>query len=371
MGNSLASHLDLCLGCLACETACPSGVKYRDLIETSRSQIERRYKRSFFDRLFKSGLFRIFPYPGRLKLLLPFFYLFSLFNIKRFAGYGFVSKINPKIAALVSVLPDVNSPFLKKYPGKVLSKKKRKYRVAMLTGCVQSVFFSSTNQATIEVLSAAGCEVIIPPDQGCCGALSIHSGRLEEGRKFARKLIDVLAKLEFDALIVNSAGCGSSIKEYCEILKDDPLYKDKAAGISLKTKDIMEFLEETGIDADLNPLNITVTYQDACHIVHGQGIKDQPREILKKIPGLELREMKNSDQCCGSAGIYNIVQPSMSDRVLSDKLDNIEKADPDYVLAGNPGCLLQINKGLVSRGKNIKTAHPVEIIYRSLRGEQK
>lgn len=371
MGSSLADHLDLCLGCLACETACPSGVKYRNLIETSRAQLERRYKRGWFDRLFKSSLFRIFPYSNRLRIMLPFFFLASFLNLKRFLSSGFLSRINPKVASLISVLPDVKSPYVKRLPEKIISKTKKRYRVAMLSGCVQSVFFPETNQATANVLSANGCEVLIPRHQGCCGALSIHSGRLDEGRRFARKMIDVFERLEADAFIVNSAGCGSSIKEYAGILKDDPDYKVKAQRLSAKTKDVMEFLYEIGLESELKPLDLKITYQDACHIVHGQRIKNEPRAILNEIPGLEISEMKNSDHCCGSAGIYNIVQPEMSDRILSEKLDNIEQVNPDYILAGNPGCLLQISKGLKSRGKKIKTAHPVEVLDWSLKGKMK
>ncbi|MGH7885820.1 MAG: (Fe-S)-binding protein [Thermodesulfobacteriota bacterium] len=371
MGESLVNHLDLCLGCLACETACPSGVKYGSLIERSRAQIERRYKRKWHDRLFKAVLFRIFPYASRLKLMLPFFYIVSILKIKNVLKPKLLFRINPKIGSLFEMLPEVNTPFVSSFPEVIHSKTKKNYKVGFLTGCVQSAFFSKTNHATVDVLTRNGCEVFIPRMQGCCGALSIHSGRLEEGRKFARKLIDIFSVLNLDAVIVNSAGCGSSMKEYSDILKNDPAYKVKAEMISGKTKDIMEFLCEIEFESKLNPLEIKVTYQDACHIVHGQGIRNQPRELLKRIPGLKLLEMKNSDHCCGSAGIYNIMQPEMSKRLLSEKLKNIEQLDPDYLVAGNPGCLIQIKKGIDQLNKKIKTAHPVELLYWSINGKIK
>lgn len=369
MGSSLVNHLDLCLGCLACETACPSGVKYGSLLERSRAQIERRHQRGWFDKIFKSLLFGVFPYSTRLKLMLPFLYLLNLVKLKRFINSDYLFRINPKLGTLFEVLPDVETPFVKKLGEIIPSKTEKKYTVGMLTGCVQSVFFSKTNDATINVLTNNGCEVVIPKGQGCCGALSIHSGRLEEGRNFARKLIDTFVNLNVDAIVVNSAGCGSSMKEYEDIFKNDPAYKVKAEKLSEKTKDIMEFLSEIDIRSELKPLDIKITYQDACHIVHGQKIKDQPRKLLKKIPKLKFLEMKNSDTCCGSAGIYNIVQPKMSEDILEDKIKNIENVNPDFILAGNPGCLLQIRKGINKSSKNIKIAHPVEILNWSIKGK--
>ncbi len=369
MDLSLVNHLDLCLGCLACETACPSGVKYGSLIETARAQIERRYERGWFDKAFKSLLFSLFPYASRLKLMLPFFYLLNLLKLKSVIKPEFLYRINPKLGALFDVLPEVSTPFVEKLGELIPSKTEKKYRVAMLTGCVQSAFFSKTNQATVNVLTSNGCEVVIPKGQGCCGALSIHSGRLSEGKEFARKLIDTFTKLDVDAIVVNSAGCGSSMKEYGYIFKNDPAYKIKAEKLSQKTKDIMEFLSEIGIESELQPLDLKITYQDACHIIHGQRIKNEPREILEKIPELKLIEMKNSDRCCGSAGIYNITQPDMSQKILHEKVENIEQTGSDYLVAGNPGCLLQIKKGFTKNQKSIKTAHPVEILNWSIKGK--
>ena len=368
MGDSLVEHLDLCLGCLACETACPSGVKYSHLIEKSRSQIERRYERGWFDKIFRASLFKIFPYSSRLRLLLPLFYLINKIGLKSLLKPDLLEKISKRFASLYSMLPEIDSPTTVDLPKYIPSKNKSRFKIALLSGCIQSVFFSTINSATVNVLSQNGCDIHIPEDQGCCGALSVHSGRLEEGRNFARKLIDNFLKLDIDYVIVNSAGCGSTMKDYYEILKDDHKYQAKALEFCNKTRDIMEFLDEVGIESSLHEINLSVTYQDACHIVHGQKIKDEPRKLLNKIPGLNLIEMKQSDHCCGSAGIYNILQPDISDKILEKKIDNILETNPDYILAGNPGCLLQVQKGLSKRHKKIKIAHPIEILSWSISG---
>ena len=368
MGESLVRHLDLCLGCLACETACPSGVRYGSLIEMSRGQIERRYKRGLGEKILRAFIFRVFPYPRRLKLLLPFVYLAGALGLKRIFPPRLLDRISLPASSMFHMLPEVSSAFGETlsafYPAVGETRKK----VALLSGCVQGVFFPEINRATVEVLRASGCEVFVPKNQGCCGALSVHSGRLEEGREFARKLVALFAALDIDAVVVNSAGCGSTMKEYAEILRGDPVYSEAAQRLSGKTVDVMEFLSDAGMGAPLHPLDISVTYQDACHIVHGQGIRSAPRELLGSIPGLELVEMRRSDHCCGSAGIYNIVQTEMSAKLLSGKISEIEKTGADYLAVGNPGCMIQIRKGLLGSGSGTKIVHPVEILNWSLRG---
>lgn len=370
MEGSLVTHLDRCLGCLACEPACPSGVQYGSLIEASRSQIDRRYKRSEADKLHRSAIFSLFPHPGRLKLMLPFLYLYQKLGISSFLrSSGVLGKISPKLEQMEAMLPSVKSPaFPRGLPSVIPPKGKRRYRVAMLTGCVQSVFFSDVNEATARVLSENGCEVIVPPVQGCCGALSVHSGRLTEGRGFARDTIKTFENLDVDALIINSAGCGSTVKDYGEILTEDETFSERAEALSVMTKDVMEFLSEIGLTGELKELSLRVTYQDACHLGHAQRVKEQPREVLSKIPGLELIEMHESDVCCGSAGIYNLVQPEMSQDLLERKTENLSAVNVDYITAGNPGCLLQIKKGIDKRGLNIKIAHPIELLDWSYKG---
>ena len=369
MGTSLVKHLDLCLGCLACETACPSGVKYRSLIEMSRGQIERRFKRGLGEKILRAFIFKIFPYPQRLKLLLPFVYLVKILGFKKIFSPPLLNRVSLSISSMFHMLPEVSSAFGEPlsafYPA--LEEKKRK--VALLSGCVQGVFFPEINRATIEVLCASGCEVLVPQNQGCCGALSVHSGRLEEGRMFARRLVDIFTALDVDAVVVNSAGCGSTMKEYVEILREDPVYSEAAGRLSAKTVDVMEFLSDVGIGGPLHPLDIKVTYQDACHVVHGQRIRSAPRELLRGVPGLKFTEMPKSDHCCGSAGIYNIVQPEMSSKLLSRKIREVEKTGADYLAVGNPGCTIQIRKGLANSDSKTKVVHPVEILNWSLRGD--
>lgn len=368
MGESLVKHLDLCLGCLACETACPSGVKYGSLIEMSRGQIERRFKRGLGDKILRAFIFKIFPYPQRLKLLLPFVYLIKTLGLKRVFPPWLLDRISLSASSMFHMLPEVSSAFGETLSAFYPSIGERKKKVALLSGCVQGVFFPEINSATVEVLRASGCEVFVPKNQGCCGALSVHSGRLEEGREFARKLVALFTTLNVDAVVVNSAGCGSTMKEYAEILRGDPVYSEAAAQLSAKTVDVMEFLSDTEIGTVLHPLDVRVTYQDACHIVHGQGIRSAPRELLRSIPGLELIEMQRSDHCCGSAGIYNIVQTEMSAKLLSGKISEIGKTGADYLAVGNPGCMIQIRKGLLGSDSKTKVVHPVEILNWSLRG---
>lgn len=367
LGDSVVEHLDKCLGCLACETACPSGVEYRFLIEASRSQIERNYKRSAGDKLFRGLLFSILPYPEKLGRMLPFIYLYNKSGIRKlFNSFGVLKKISSSLNRMEQMIPDVNTMSVKKFPEVISPENEKKYSVALLTGCVQNVFFSETNISTINVLKKLGCEVVIPGEQPCCGALSVHSGRLSEGRDFARKIIDKFSSLDVDSFIINSAGCGSAIKEYAYLLSEDPYYSQKAKRLAEKTKDIMEFIDEIGIDRNLNDLKMKITYQDACHISHGQNIRSAPRNILSKIPGLELIEMKNSDTCCGSAGIYNILQPDLAEDILAKKIESIENTSAECIVAGNPGCLLQIQKGLRERNRNLRIAHPIEILDKAL-----
>jgi glycolate oxidase iron-sulfur subunit len=364
MGEALVKHLDLCLGCLACETACPSGVDYSQLIESSRSQIERRYRRPFSERLYRSLLFSIFPYPKRLRPLLPFLFLYEAAGIRRLIqSSGILHKLSEKLAHMEGMLPEVKSAFPSSLPDLMPAKGKRRFRVAFLTGCVQSVLFPETNGATIRVLAENGCDVVIPKDQVCCGALSLHSGRLSESREFARSNIGIFENYDVDAIIVNSAGCGSAMKEYGELLNDS-----RAEKFGKKVKDIMEFLADIGVQGELKELKLRVTYQDACHIAHAQRIKTHPRKIINQIPGIEFIELPESEICCGSAGIYNLVEPEMSEKLLERKISRLKETGAEVLVAGNPGCLLQIGMGIRRYGLSIKTAHPVELLDWAYRG---
>lgn len=274
LGSNVVKHLDKCLGCLACETACPSGVKYRHLIESSRSQIERNYTRSLFDKLFRWFIFKLFPYQNRLSLILPLLYLYNKSGLRRLVAFtGVMKQISKDLHRMEQIIPSPDTIKTIKYPEVIPSRNETKHRVAFLTGCVQNAFFSKTNISTIEVLTKLECEVVVPRHQTCCGALSNHTGRLEEGREFARNVIDTFTELDVDHVIVNSAGCGSNIKEYGKLLANDDKYSLKAKKLGEKTRDIMEFIDDIGINGKLRELNLKVTYQDACHIAHGQSIR--------------------------------------------------------------------------------------------------
>lgn len=373
MGEALVNHLDSCLGCLACETACPSGVDYSQLIEASRSQIERRYKRHLGDRFHRSLLFSIFPYPKRLRLLLSFLFLYQTTGVKRLVrSSGILRIFSEKLSHTEEIMPEIKfSSFFSTLPNLTPAKGKRRFRVALLTGCVQSALFPETNAATVRVLAENGCEVVIPRGQGCCGGLSIHSGRLSEAREFARSNIEIFEDLDVDAIIVNSAGCGSAMKEYGELLRDDRTYAERGEKFGKKVKDITEFLSDIGLQGELKELKFRVTYQDACHIAHAQRIRTHPRKIINQIPGIEFIELPESDICCGSAGIYNLVEPEMAEKLLRRKISKIRETGAEILVTGNPGCLLQIGMGIRRYGLNIKTAHTVELLDWAYRGSVK
>jgi glycolate oxidase iron-sulfur subunit len=363
MGEAFVKHMDLCLGCLGCETACPSGVLYGRLIESVRAQIERRYKRPFLERLYRSVLFKVFPYPRRLGFLLPLLYLYQATGIRRLVHSSGILGFSKRLLHMEGMLPNVESPFLSSnLPERVEPRGRKQFKVALLTGCIQSVFFHKTNLATIRVLTRNGCEVYIPRDQVCCGALSLHSGRLGEAREFARLNIRVFEREEVDAIVVNSAGCGSAMKDYGYILREDESYYERGVRFSKKVKDISEFLAEVGLQGNLGELRLRVTYQDACHIAHAQRIKEQPRKLIRQIPGIEFVELGESDICCGSAGIYNLVEPDMSEKLLERKILNLRRIKPQVLVSGNPGCLLQIGMGIRKNGLDIKTLHLVELL---------
>jgi glycolate oxidase iron-sulfur subunit len=241
--------------------------------------------------------------------------------------------------------------------------------VGFLLGCVQQVFFSQVNAATVRVLAAEGCEVVAPKSQGCCGALSTHAGREEESLNFARKTIDTFEKENLDAVIVNAAGCGSTMKEYGHLLRDDPEYAARAEAFSAKVKDVSEFLAEIEPVAERHPLPVGVAYHDACHLGHAQGIRKQPRQVLKRIPGVEIREIREAEICCGSAGIYNMVEPEPAAELGERKAKNVLATGARMLVTSNPGCILQIQASLKKMGRDIPTAHPMEVLDASLRGE--
>jgi glycolate oxidase iron-sulfur subunit len=368
MNDEMVRHWDLCLGCMACVTACPSGVQYDKLIESTRQQVERRYERRADDKAFREMIFQFFPYPDRLRALAAPMRLYQRFGVgDKLRKAGIMQRIPAKMRAMEALLPDL--PKEEKIPDLTGPVGDKRCRVGVLTGCVQRVFFSPVNAATVRVLAAEGCEVVAPK-QGCCGALSTHAGREEESLEFARKTIETFDDLNLDYVVVNAAGCGSTMKEYGYLLRDDPEYAERAKAFSAKVRDVSEFLQELGPVAERNPLPVTAAYHDACHLAHAQGIRRQPRQTLKQIPGMDVKEIREAEICCGSAGIYNMVEPEPAAELGERKANNILKTGAQMIVTSNPGCMLQIQSSLKQMGRDgLPMAHPVEVLDASLRGE--
>jgi glycolate oxidase iron-sulfur subunit len=369
MTSRFVSHFDRCLGCMACVTACPSGVQYGPLIEKTRAQIERHYERPAGDRLFRSLLFALLPYPSRLRVAMaPLVILGPLLRVLERSGL--LNVLPPRIRSLISVAPQ---PTLRSLtanaPERTAAVGSARMNVAVLTGCVQRLAFAGVNQATIDVLAAEGCTVAAPPAQGCCGALALHAGYIDHARELAKHNIAVFEQARVDRIVVNAAGCGSSMKEYGELFHDDPAWADRARAFSEKVRDVSEVLVEIGEPrATRHPIRARVVYHDACHLAHAQGVRAQPRALLAAIPGLELLSPAEPDICCGSAGIYNLVQPEPAMQLGDRKARNIASLNPDIIATGNPGCTLQIAAAGRRLGHAWKILHPIELLDRSING---
>ncbi|WP_218079898.1 (Fe-S)-binding protein [Anthocerotibacter panamensis] len=366
-------HFDSCLGCLACVTTCPSGVQYDQLITNLRPQVERNHPRPLLDRLMRSLIFHLLPYPKRLRPLLIPLIPYQKLGIRTVVrASNVLKKLAPRLAAMESMLPEVPlSAFRDTLPALVPAQGPQRYRVGVILGCVQRLFFDSVNQATVRVLTANGCEVVIPQSQGCCAALPQHQGQQEQAKTMARQMIDSFAGTEVDAIIINAAGCGHTLKEYGSMLADDPQYRDKARAFAAKVRDVQEFLHAIGLTTPLSPLAsepITLVYQDACHLLHGQKISLQPRQLLQKIPGVTLREPLDAALCCGSAGVYNILQPEVAEELGQQKVENLLDTAAKIIASPNPGCALQIRKHLALKGKTVPVMHPMELLDLAIRG---
>lgn len=367
--ETVTKHWDQCLGCMACVTACPSGVRYDRLIEATRAQVERHVPRSASERLLREMIFALFPHPERLRLMLPLLWAYQRLGGARLMRSSLATRlVSSQVRAMEAVAPAVTFGGSEPHPEVIPARGKTRRRVGMLLGCVQRVFFDEVNAATIRTLTAEGCEVIAPVAQGCCGALSIHAGREDEGLRYARRLIDTFERWDVDAIVVNVAGCGSNMKDYAHLLRDDPRYADRAAAFAAKTRDIAEFLMELEPMAPRAAIVARVAYHDACHLAHAQGIRREPRALLATIPGLEVVALPESELCCGSAGIYNLVQPEPAAALGERKARNVLSIQPDALVASNPGCLLQITSALRSLDADMPTMHPIELVDASIRG---
>ncbi|SDR02105.1 (Fe-S)-binding protein [Thermostaphylospora chromogena] len=358
----MAGHFDACLGCMACVTACPSGVRYDVLIERTRAEVERTHEREPDDRALRAIVFSLFPYPRRLRALkLPL----RLTRRLRAAIAPRLAAVNPSLAAMAELAPD-EIPRVR-LPRRVRARGPRRAVVGMLTGCVQGTFFPQVNAATARVLALEGCDVVIPPGQGCCGALSLHSGRDAQARRLAKRTIAAFERAGVDTVVVNAAGCGSTMKEYAELLADEPEWAERARAI--RAVDVAEWLAELGPAAPRHPLPLSVAYHDACHLAHAQGVRAQPRELLAAIPGLTVKEIAESAICCGSAGTYNLFQPRAAMELGDRKAQRVLETGADLLVSANPGCTMQITAALRRRGEEeIPVAHTIQVLDASLRG---
>jgi glycolate oxidase iron-sulfur subunit len=357
----LAHHLDLCLGCRACETACPSGVPFGRLLEATRGQLERAGVRApGAHRGTRRLMLALFPRPDRLRVMVRALRLYQRTGLQ--AAVRGLDLLAPfkRLRAMEALLPALPADGSAALPELTPARAPRRGRVGLLTGCVQSVFFPQVNLETARLLAAAGWDVVAPRQQGCCGALHLHAGRLTDFRGLAEPLVAAFPP-DLDFVVTSAAGCGSALKEYGHWLPGADV--ETFAG---KVRDVTEVLAEA--ELELEPMPVTVTYHDPCHLVHGQRVKAQPRALLRRIPGLRLIELADSELCCGSAGIYNVQQPEMAGELARQKVERIRESGARTVVSGNPGCLLQIAQESRRQGFELEVLHPVELLGRALRG---
>jgi glycolate oxidase iron-sulfur subunit len=367
---ALVKHLDQCLGCLACQEACPSGVVYGHALEEARAAIETHYERARADRAMRWLVEHLFPYPDRLRWALASLYWYQQVGLSRLVRRSGVLKLaSARLAQMEALLPQVPPPGDRRpLPELTPAVGNRRGRAGFLTGCAQRYLLPGLNRATVRVLAKAGYDVVTPRSQGCCGALHAHGGDLEEARRMAKALIATFEGAGAEIVVTNAAGCGAAMKEYGYLLRDEPEWRARAEAFSATVRDISEVVADVAWNGELKPVAASVTYHEACHLAHGQRIRSEPRAMLRQIPELRLVELAESDLCCGSAGTFNLLQPEMANRLLARKVDRIRQADTDFVAAGNIGCLLQIQLGLRQAGSRTRAIHPVELLDRSLHG---
>ncbi len=371
LSDGFTRHIDTCLGCMACVTACPSGVQYDRLIEATRPQVERHGSRGLADRLFRRLIFALFPYPGRLRWVALQLWAYQTLGLQRLVRASGLLKLLPdRLRAMEAVAPPISlRSAWRRPPVHVKASGTSRHRVGLLLGCVQRVFFADVNAATARVLAAEGCDVVAPPNQGCCGALMLHSGLERETAEMARRLIDAFDGSDVDTIAINAAGCGSTLKDYGYLLRDDPAYAERAKAFGAKCRDISEVLADLEPRAARHPIKRRVAYHDACHLQHAQGVKNEPRAVLSTIPGLDVCEVPEGGLCCGSAGIYNLVEPETA-RALGDrKARNVIATGADAIVSSNPGCLLQLQTSLATAGHPLPSFHLVELIDASITGQ--
>ena len=365
----LQTHMDHCLGCMACMTACPSGVEYNKLIEGTRAQVEEHVQRPFSERVFRWMLFATFPHSRRLKLLGVPLALYQRSGVQSMVRrLGLLRWLPKRLQAMEALMPEVPlNPFRTLTVPAVASAPRG--RIGMLTGCVQDAYFAHVNDATVRVLAAVGYEVVLPKAQGCCGALMVHSGLEQEAKEHAKRMIASFEEARVETIVINAAGCGSTMKEYGYLLRDEPAWVARAAAFSARCKDISEVLATCSLADRLSPLPLRVAYHDACHLRHAQGIHAEPRALLAQIPALAVVEMDEANLCCGSAGVYNLLHPETAEELGDRKVQHLLATKAQALVSANPGCLLQLQASLRRKGHaEMPTFHMIELIDAALRG---
>lgn len=372
IGDSFVHHIDQCLDCRSCETACPSGVEYGKLVEVARAQIETYYHRPPLTTLLrKLFYYELLPHPGRLQFVGKLLRLYQRSGLEKLVlGSGLLKLLPGRMDQIARLAPRMEDPFFYERLGKTFpAEGKRRYRVALFAGCIASLSFARLNDATIRVLTRNGCEVVVPREQGCCGALHVHAGIRGIARDLAKQNIKIFAAGGFDAVISNAAGCGSVLKEYPLLFEEeDKEFLEPAKAFVAKLRDVTEFLGSIELNRELGTITARATYQDPCHLGHAQRVRSAPRKLLAAIPGLELIELKEAEICCGSAGVYNVVHNEMADRLLENKMRRINETAAELVLTANPGCLLQLRAGVQREGGNRRVLHVVELLDEAYRG---
>jgi glycolate oxidase iron-sulfur subunit len=361
LGDSFVLHIDRCLNCRNCESACPSGVEYGQLLERARSQIEQKYKRPLFSRIARDLIYRrLLPYPRRIAAVARGLKIYQRSGLAGLArGTGILRLLG--LQERERLMPQIDSNFFFSELGKTFpAKGARRARVALFAGCIAQVSFSELNRATIRVLQANGCEVVV-----CCGALAAHAGVRDVARNLARANQDVFLSAGFDAIITNAAGCGSTLKEYPEFFAANDPSHQPAEKFSAKVKDVTQFLDELGLVAPLRSIPLRVTYQDSCHLCHGQQIREAPRKLIRAVPGVEFIEMSLSEQCCGSAGVYNVTETAASLEILAAKMENVGRTKAQAIVTANPGCILQLRAGAAIHNTGQEVMHVVELLDRA------
>jgi glycolate oxidase iron-sulfur subunit len=368
MSPIVAEHFDRCLGCMACMPACPSGVRYDHVIEAARVRVERELRRTPADRLHRAFVFALFPRPGRLRAAAFLLWAWHATGLRRLAHRLGLLRFSRRLAALEALAPPVSLRDLTaRLPERTPARGAPRLRAGLVAGCVQRVFFPGVNAATVRVLAAEGVDVVVPRGQGCCGALSLHAGREDEARRFARALIERFEREAIDVVVVNAAGCGSHLKDVAALFAGDAGFAPRARAFAARVKDVSELLASMPPRARRAALRARVAYHSPCHLGHAQRVIEPPRALLRTIPELELVEIPDGEQCCGSAGVYNLVEPESAAEIGRRKAEAVLSTRATLLASANPGCSLHIRRMLAEWGADLRAAHPIEILDRAIR----